>query len=709
MEDKEKMDMASLKRRYMLDIELYERTFKPWENRATKVVDRYRDERNAMQEASGNDARYNILWSNVQTILPAVFARLPKPEVSRRYKDKDPVGRVASLMLERCLQYEIEQYTDYPSAVANCVEDRVLPGRGIAWVRYEPVMKTAEMPYQEGEDQEQDGDGQITDDVENNGPMRQVEVIDYECSPVDYVHWKDFGHNVARTWEEVSIVWRKVPLDRAELIKRFGKKVGNEVNLDMKPQDMQDDSLSTPEGDSLKKACIYEIWDKKKGCVVWLSKSYEEALDYQSDPLGLENFFPCPKPLFATTTTSTLIPIPDYCQYQDQAQELDVICQRIDGLVKALKVVGVYDSTQEGIKRLMLEGVNNTLIPVDTWAAFAEKGGIKGVVDFLPLDQVAGALTSLYVAREQTKQAIYDITGMADIVRGSSNPNETLGAQQLKGQYASMRLKRMQDKVAAFATELLRIKAQIICEHYQPETIVAMSGVNQMSEQDQQYVGAALQLLKVDPMREFRIEISSDSLLEVDEQQEKQDRMEFVTTLGGFVNQAMSAPPELAPLLGEVILFAARGFKAGRTLEGAIEEAIEAMKQKAANPEPQPNPEMMKVQAKQEADAAKLAADQQAEAQRMAAEEQREAQRMLMESRLDQQRMTMEAQMEQQRMEMEQKARVMEASMDERFNRWKAELDAATKIETANIASKNKMVDDATIAATDEISREVKP
>ena len=159
----------------MLDIELYERTYKTWQTRGKQIIKRYRDERDSLQALSGSgDTRYNILWSNIQTTLPAVFARLPKPEVSRRYKDKDPVGRVASLILERALEYEIEQYQDYASAVRNSVEDRLLPGRGIAWVRYEPVMKNEANPEYSSE--------QISEDVQET-----VEVIAYECAPVDSV------------------------------------------------------------------------------------------------------------------------------------------------------------------------------------------------------------------------------------------------------------------------------------------------------------------------------------------------------------------------------------------------------------------------------------------------------------------------------------------------------------------------------------------
>jgi hypothetical protein len=688
-------DMASLKRRYMLDIDLYERTYGEWRSRGKKIIERYRDERN--KDSDGDSAQYNILWSNVQTILPAVFARLPKPEVTRRYKDKDPIGRVASEILERALSYEIEQYDDYEDAVHNSVEDRLLPGRGVAWVRYEPKMKAEQLPE----------DVQITEDVEDEGPQT-VDVIDYECSPVDYVNWEDFGHNVARTWKEVFVVWRIVPLTRAELIKRFGKEKGSKIPLDMKSQ-LEEADTTTPEGESLKKARIYEVWDKKTGKVTWLSKAYEEAIEQRDDTLQLDGFFPCPKPLYATITTGSLIPVPDYAQYQDQAKELDILCERIDGLIKALKVVGVYDSTQTGVQRMLTEGANNTLIPVENWMVFGEKGGLKGVVEFMPLDMVVAALNAAYLAREQVKAVIYEVTGISDILRGASDPNETLGAQQIKSNFGSMRLKKLQGAVAVFATTLLRIKAQIICQHYQPESIKLMAGVEQMPEEDKPLVDQAIALLRNDPMRCFRIDISSDSLLEVDEQQEKQDRMEFLTAVGGFIKEAIQAPPELQPLLGECLLFGIRGFKAGRSLEGAFDEMMESLRQKAKQPQPPPpDPAMEKIKADQQAAQAKMQMEGQLEQMRTQAEQQREQMRLSMEAQAAAQQMALEQQLEERRMQMEAVMNERQAQLDMTFQKWKAELDAATKIEAANIASKAKVQDAATDAATNEIASEVK-
>ena len=618
-------DLVSLKNSYLLEIDLYDKKFQDWEDRANNIVKRYRDERGGLdQNSKQTEARYNILWSNIQTMIPNVFARLPQPEVSRRYKDKDPVGRVASMILERALEYEIEAYPDYENAVRNSVEDRLLPGRGISWVRYMPVMKDVEMPEQLMDGEE---GTQISEDTPKTYP-----VIDYECSPCDYVAWKDFGHNVARTWEEVTTVWRIVPMNREELIERFGEEIGEQIPLDMK-SGTQDVDTASPEELAKMKANIYEVWDKKEKRCVWLSKSHQKALDVQEDVLGLDGFFPCPKPLYATTTTDSLIPVPDYALYQDLAKELDTLTDRINGLADSIKVVGVYDSTQTGIKRMLKEGVNTELIPVDNWMMFGEKGGIKGVIDWLPLDQVVGALNAAYQARDQAKQAVFEIMGIADVLRGSSDPNETLGAQQMKGQFASKRLKYMQNAVSTFATHLLKIKAQIICNHYQPQTILMISGAEQFDDADKQLIAPALELLKNNVLNNFRIEVSSNSLIEIDEQQEKQDRMEFLTAVGNFMEKAIQLPPQLHTVAGELLLYGVRGFRTGRQLEGQIDEAIETLKETTQQQPEQPDPEMLKMQA-----------EQQAEQQRQAGEDQRAQQKQVADVQLGQQKLAADQQ-----------------------------------------------------------------
>jgi hypothetical protein len=193
-------------------------------------------------------------------------------------------------------------------------------------------------------------------------------------------------------------------------------------------------------------------------------------------------------------TSDSLVPIPDFVLYQDQANELDILSDRIDGLVKALRVRGVYDASQPALQRLLTEGDNNTLIPVDKWLAFSEKGGLRGSIDLLPIDTMSETLMQCYRARDEIKGQIYEITGISDIIRGVSAASETATAQQIKGQYAGLRLGWMQDEVAIFASELIRLKAQIMCTKYQDKTLLMYSAADQMSDADKQLIPQALAL-----------------------------------------------------------------------------------------------------------------------------------------------------------------------------------------------------------------------
>jgi hypothetical protein len=236
-------------------------------------------------------------------------------------------------------------------------------------------------------------------------------------------------------------------------------------------------------------------------------------LDSKPDPLRLDDFFPCPKPLYATVTNGSLVPVPDYCQYQDQAEELDSLTQRIWMLTKALKAAGVYNAEFKSLNRLLREGGDNEMIPVDSWAAFAEKGGMLGAVAFLPVKEVAEVVERLYLARDQAKQVIYETIGLADIMRGSSDSSETLGAQQLKANFGGLRLKKPQKEVATSATGLLRLMGEVMVKHFKPETLLQISGADQLVDmQDPQapmQLQGALELLQSEG-RNFRIEVDAN-------------------------------------------------------------------------------------------------------------------------------------------------------------------------------------------------------
>jgi hypothetical protein len=651
-------------KRWKNELKQAKREDEKWVTRAKKIVKRYRDDRTASQVSK----RYNVLWSNIQTMLPALYGKTPRAQVERRWKDKDPVSRTAATILERALQYEIDHNADFDHAIKSAVLDRLLPGRGVAWVRFET--KSVETV----------GEGmEVSDDAEEGQPVEmygeEPPEANVETTPTDYVYWEDFRCTPARTWEEVTWCARRVYMAKDEVIKRFGEEF-KDITLTHEPMgldDMKKAGATEADMEAMKKAEIWEIWDKGSECVYWVAEGEEKLLDHKYDPYGLDGFWPIPRPLFATQTTDTLVPVPDYVLYQDQADEIDKLTNRISLLIEAVKVVGVYDASQAGIQRMLTEGFDNQLIPVDSWAAFSEKGGIKGTIDFMPLEQVLQALNQCYASREQAKQVVYDVTGLSDIIRGSSVASETATAQQIKGQYASMRLKRMQMDVAMFASELLRIKAQMMCDLYSPQNLIEMSGI--MGTDDAAYAEQAIQLMKSEPIRSYRIEVASDSLVEMDEAQEKRDRTEFMTAFGVTLRDALpivQQVPEMAPLIGEVLTFVVRTFKGGRQLENALEGTIEKMN---APKEPQgPSPEQMQAQAQQQMEQAKMQATMQAEQAKMQASQQMEAMKTQAQAQIEQFKA-------QQAMELEQ----MKQQAETERQAYKAQLDAQTKLQIAQM------------------------
>jgi hypothetical protein len=325
---------------------------------------------------------------------------------------------------------------------------------------------------------------------------------------------------------------------------------------------------------------------------------------------------------------------------------------------------------------------------------------MQGAINLVDIAPIASALQMSYQAMDQVKGQIYEIMGIADIQRGQTDPNETLGAQIIKSNNAAGRLKTMQHAVVDFATELLSIKAQIICDHFTDDTIVKISGAMQLSQQDQQLIPQALELLRNEAAKNFRVEVTSDSMIFQDEQQEKADRMEFLQAMGQFFQQAVpmaNAVPEATPMLMEMLKFAVTAFKAGKGLEGLIDETADKFREqaKAAEGQPKPpTPEQQKMQMQLQIEQAKLQAAQ-AEAQQKS---QLEQQKMQMQMELEKAKQEYQAQENQLKFQLEDQRNEREAEMEMRLEQMKmdsannkdillAYLNNAAKIETTRISS----------------------
>jgi hypothetical protein len=584
--DKPGMSPEKASQHWQLQLALAEREVKDWHDYGAKIQSRYRADKDSLGRSKRAGKRFAILYSNTETLKSALYARTPKPDVRRRYGDRNPVARTAAEIIERTLGYCADN-TGHDRAYRAGVHDVCLPGRGVVWLVYEA--QTAEVPD--------------IDPMTGVPTGQMVEQIADQKVTEEHVFWQDFLWEPGRAWRDVQWVARRHKMSRDDL-KANGFENPEDVPLNWSPDVTDKTARDTP--DALKRAEVWEIWCKRTKTRYWVVKGHTKALRIDPDPYELEDFWPLAEPLSAVLGTDSYVPTPYFAEYEDQADDLDEMTARISNLIKALKRRGIYDSSIQELKRLATAG-DNVFIGVDG-AKFnlATKGGtlanVFAVEDPKP---IADVLVGLYEQRDRLVAAIYEVSGISDIIRGSSNPNETATAQNIKAQFGSMRLRDSQREVQRWVRDSYRIKAELICTNFTPERLAEICGMNAEDPTFQE----AVQVLKSDQRRGYQIDIETDSTVFEDAEAEKNARVEVLGAMGQFAQQWMPVVqlggPPMLKLVGEMMSHGVRGMKAGRSLEDTIDEAFEAMgaqmAQQAQQPPP-PDPAMVQIEAEMKRD-----------------------------------------------------------------------------------------------------------
>ena len=487
-----------------------------------------------------DEDQFNILYSNTETLAPALYNSTPRPVVKRRFDDADPLAKAASAVAQRLLRYHLDdglaEYATFDSLLEAAVLSALVPGRGITRFCYEAEVGKLE-----------DGSETIT-----------AERVYGKAIP-----WDRFHHGYGKTWEEVPWIAIDHFMTAEEVKKNFPEKASE---LAPKLQRLEEDDRASfdPQLKGHKVVKIIEIWDKTKKTQSFLCPDLPETYVREpvADPYGLTGFFPCPKPLMLFNSVDRYEAIPLYRLYKAQAEELNLVTVRIQRLTRALKVRGFYDQTVQGIEKLM-EADDNALIPMENAAALygTAGGGIDKAILLLPIEKLVSVLQQLYAQREQVKRTIYEITGIADIMRGVSQASETLGAQELKNQWGTLRLKRFQRRVALYVRNCLRMLAELSVENLEQRLIAEITGLQfpteeekaqaqqlvqtlqSMGQQPDPQTMAVLQqpsweellgLLKTDLQRSYRIDIETNSTLDAEATEDKQDIQELLTGLSQF-------------------------------------------------------------------------------------------------------------------------------------------------------------------------------
>lgn len=437
--------------RWKREIEAAGKAEEKWRRSAQEAVNIFRAEKIEAEVANlrAPDVDFNILWSNTEVLAPALYGQTPQPDIRRRFRDADPLGKKVAEILERACLYALDAQ-DFDCVMEDAVNDYLLPGRSVTRVRYLP---------------EFDGDGHAEKKV-------------WESVECEHVDWRDFRRGPGRRWDEVPWIAFRHRLTKAQVKGLSSAEKAGQVQYTKETNEQQDEPDDAEKQDIFKRATCWEIWDRQERKEIWIAEAgLDVPLRTRDDPLRLKRFFPIPRPMYAVRTSGSLVPVEEYRLYRRQAEELDRLTRRIDKLVSAIRYRGLYDSRMGNDVANILMAGDNELIPADQVAALVQEGGLDKAIWTLPIDVISQVVDRLYLQREGVKQTIYELTGISDVLRGASDPDETLGAQNLKASFGSQRLKRRQREVQRYARDLIEIMVEIIAEHFDMETLAEMTGV----------------------------------------------------------------------------------------------------------------------------------------------------------------------------------------------------------------------------------------
>lgn len=602
---------------YLEAIECYRKEFDRWFHRCDQIDRVY----SGLQSLSGItltestivDREYDLFWASMEVIKPSIYSRPPVPVVATKFKDRSPVKRVTAELLERSAISGFE-LTNINSAMLGVRDDLAINARGQLWVSYED-----------------DGDEKVC-----------IEDLDRD----------DFAHDPVRKWTEVGWVARRAWPTKREMRERFGEFAADNATYTVHRTEQAKDSATNGVQDTVNRASVWEFWDKVKDEVVWFSDGLPDILERDKPHLKLKGFFPCPEPAYGTRQRRSLVPVPDMVYIQGQLETINLLTQKIHDLAELLRVIGIIPGGTDlgdAVETAIRSGDTSSMfVPVPA-AAF---GSGNKLVEWLPIDQVASTILAAVEERRELIGNVQELLGVADIQRGDSDPNETLGAQQIKVQHTSTRSRDRVKGLERIARDAGRIMVEIFAEEFDVDTLLKMAQmelptnaevkreikeietkakdqideiegqIEQLAQQDpekaqqaaeqaqqqtQQIIAQATEAVqkaasavtvemvkellndtKTDP---FIFDIETDSTIYPDEMAEKQMRNEF---LGALATGMTALMPMIqsggAAAAGEILKWNLDVYRPPRALMSSIDEWIDTM----ANTPPQPNPDAEK-------------------------------------------------------------------------------------------------------------------
>lgn len=549
-------------------------------------------------------AVYNILYSNTEVLFPSLYSATPRPDIRPRFMGAQlkPIPEVIERFLSVSTDSVQPGFESFDEAMEETTIGALIPGAGCIRIVEE-----------EGQD-----------------------------FPLQYksVCYNQFIYPAAKKWSKMPWIAFKHELPPEVLKKQMGL---SEEQYSAGSEGYDDENKSDG-------YCVYEFWHKATRTVWFLCDQWrEKVFKVSPDPFGLKGFYPTPGLLKLTRVPGKYDPVPLYEYYRNQAEELDRVTVRLNKVLHAIRVRGVYNTMLgEDMQNLVSdEGVENQLFPAADTAALIQQGGFEKGVWLIPIEKLIVVAQELYKAREAIKTVIYELTGISDIIRGSSVASETATAQNIKNKWGTVRLRKMQANVGKYVRDVFRLMVDAGTQVIPPEgwkQIVqlpiplaaekqaAKQQLDQIMQQaaalresqmpppgpppDQQLMQTAqgpsweeiIQQISSDMARTFTINIQTDSTIDSETATDKEDVQEYMTAMSQLV-PGVQPLAQLGPsgldAAKSILVGVSRRYKFGQEIAEKF-EAVQ-MPQPQQQEDPKKQLELQLVKAEHEAKMAEIA------------------------------------------------------------------------------------------------------
>lgn len=550
---------------------------------------------------------YNLFYSNVQILDSHLCLNNPKPDIQKRFskflesdKRRSNLYSEVAKIVASATEYVVD-VSGLNDAMKKCVHTDDVAGRGVIWVDYEP---------------------EITKEVYINefGQPAEREVVSNRKILCESLNYREYLQSTSDKPENIWWKARRHLLTIKDIEQRFRYKPSEE---EMQFETDKDDETSAKRGE------VWEIWDKseKKRIFLFLSDRRNQFLEVQDDPYKIEQFFPC-WDICWLYKEGVMIPVPEVMVYKKKLDLLETINKKIAQITDEIKYVTIVGSQDKKTMSALSSAKNGDVISMPTTDV---QGSLAQSIAMMPADRAVLVLDSLEQMKERVKKDIYDITGISDIMRGATDARETASAQMIKGLFGTLRFQERQKAVNQLRKHIYEIIAEIICEHYDMETLQQITSTHlptdeekfekeaqmkQMEaegkEVDQQLVDEynrmlflpsweeVMALIQSDKLRSYTIDVETTATAFDDREMQNASINALTQTYLALVNSVNTLPsPDLVkgfiPIMKMNLLNIKVSNEIGRQLEDAIESTYRQIEMASKTPAP-PSPDVIAAQ-----------------------------------------------------------------------------------------------------------------